>query len=139
MRHLLGEDYRVAWADPRGVLLIGESDSGIPCEIEMSPYRTTVDWQESALVCFEEGWVRFDLPAPLAAFRPGRVEVFKDPGNGAAPETRVPQLPWLNAMRSQAMNFLAVVRGDGKPPCEAEEALKDLAIAGEYIRMVRGS
>jgi predicted dehydrogenase len=137
MRHLLGEDYRVSYADPRGVLLVGESLSGIPCEIEMTPYQTSRDWQESAMVCFERGWVRLDLPAPLAAFRPGKLEIFKDLGGGAVPEARVLQLPWLGAMRAQAMNFLAFVRGEADPPCDAEEALKDLVVAGEYIRMVR--
>lgn len=135
LRHLLGEDYRVTWADRRGILLIGESAGGVTCEIEMTPYQTSVDWQESALVCFERGWVRLELPAPLAAFRAGRVEIFRDPGQGATPETCVPQLPWLGAMRAQAMNFLAFVRGEAAAPCDAREALKDLAIAGEYIRL----
>jgi len=35
-------------------MLVGKSKSGIPCTIEMTPYQTTIDWQESALVCFEK-------------------------------------------------------------------------------------
>jgi hypothetical protein len=42
---------------------------------------------------FEQGYVKLDLPAPLAMNRPGRVEIFKDPGNGKTPETMVPTLP----------------------------------------------
>jgi predicted dehydrogenase len=135
MRHLLGEDYRVTYADPSGVLLAGVSAGGVGCAIEMTPYRTTIDWQESALVAFEKGYVKLELPAPLAANRSGRVEVFRDPGEGKMPETVVPQLPWVHAMRQQAVNFVRSVRGEIKPLCDSVEALEDLKIAREYIRL----
>jgi len=138
MRHLLGESYKVTYADPSGVLLAGQSESGAACTIEMSPYQTTIDWQESALVCFERGTVKLELPAPLASNRPGRVEFFRDPGDSVTPETRVPQLPWIHAMRQQAMNFVAAIKGERKPPCEAAEALEDLKIARAYIRLLTG-
>jgi predicted dehydrogenase len=138
MRFLLGEPYHVTYADPSGVLLAGQSDSGAACTIEMTPYRTTVDWQESALVCFEKGYIKLELPAPLASNRPGRVEIFRDPGEGVAPQTVIPHLPWVHAMRQQAMNFVAAIRGESKPPCEAAEALEDLKIARAYIRLMTG-
>jgi predicted dehydrogenase len=138
MRYLLGEPYRITYADPSGVLLAGQSQSGAACTIEMTPYRTTVDWQESALVCFEKGYVKLELPAPLANNRPGRVEFFRDPGKGAAPQTIIPQLPWVHAMRQQAMNFVGAIQGKTKPPCEAAEALEDLKISREYIRLKEG-
>ncbi len=139
MRHLLGESYRVTWADPAGVVLGGCSESGVPCVIEMSPYVTTVDWQESALVCFERGWVRLDLPAPLALNRAGSVRIFSDPGDGRLPETVCPRMPPVSSMRRQAENFLAAVRGERRPPCEAAEALEDLKLAREYFRLLRGN
>ncbi len=138
MRHLLGEPYQVTYADPSGVLLVGQSESGVACTIEMSPYQTTIDWQESALICFERGTIKLELPAPLASNRPGRLELFRDPGNGVTPETRVPQLPWIHAMRQQAMNFVAAVKGERRPPCEAAEALEDLRVARAYIRLLTG-
>jgi len=138
MRHLLGEAYTVSYADPSGVLLAGQSESGVACTIEMTPYQTTIDWQESALICFERGTVKLELPAPLVSNRPGRVEFFRDPGDGVTPETRVPQLPWIHAMRQQAMNFVAAIKGERKPPCEAAEALEDLKIARSYIRLLTG-
>jgi len=138
MRHLLGEPYQVTYADPSGVLLAGQSESGVACTIEMSPYQTTIDWQESALICFERGTIKLELPAPLASNRPGRLELFRDPGNGVTPETRVPQLPWIHAMRQQAMNFVAAVKGERRPPCEAAEALEDLRVARAYIRLLTG-
>lgn len=138
LRHLLGEPYRVTHADPSGVLLTARSESGIAGIIEMSPYQTTRDWHESALIAFERGYVKLDLPAPLANHRPGAVEVFRDPGNGATPETVRPTLPWEHAMRRQAMNFVAAIRGEREPPCDAFEALEDLQVARDYIRLWKG-
>ncbi len=43
LRHLLGEPYRVSYADPSGVLLVGHSESGVPCTLEMAPYNTSID------------------------------------------------------------------------------------------------
>jgi hypothetical protein len=104
----------------------------------MSPYQTTVDWQESALVCFERGWVKLELPAPLAFNRPGRVEIMRDPGNGAQPTTLSPHLPWVHAMWNQAEHFVAAVAGTRLPVCTAQEALADITLAREYIRLYLG-
>jgi hypothetical protein len=104
----------------------------------MSPYHTTLDWHESALVAFERGYVKLELPAPLTLNRAGRVEVRRDPGQGATPETIVPSLPAIHAMRQQAMNFVRAIKGQGRPPCEAAEALQDLEVAREYLRLWRG-
>ncbi len=137
MRHLLGEPYRVAYADPSGVLLAVQSESGVAGTIEMAPYNTTIDWQESALVAFERGYVKLGLPAPLACNRPGSVEVLRDPGGQAVPQTVVPRLPWVHSMRRQAVNFVKAMRGEARPPCEAAEALEDLKVARDYIRLLR--
>lgn len=139
MRHLLGEPYRAAYADPSGVVLAVESASGVAGLIEMTPYSTTIDWQESALVAFERGYVKLDLPAPLASNRPGCVEILRDPGDGKTPETIVPQLPWVHAMRQQAINFVSAIKGEMKPLCEPEEALEDLKVARDYVRLQRGA
>jgi len=138
LRHLLGEAYQVKYADPPGRLLVGQSDSGITCEIELSPFRTTVDWVETALVAFEKGYVKINLPAPLASNRPGIVEIFKDPGDGVTPTKMTPQLPWIHAMRQQAMNFVKAVKGEMKPMCDAIEAYEDLKVAREYLKIWRG-
>lgn len=138
MRHLLGEPYKVSFADPSGVLLAVQSLSGVAGTIEMSPYNTTIDWQEEALIAFERGFIKLKLPAPLASNSPGAVELFKDPGQGATPERIIPQFPWIHAMRQQAMNFVRAIRGEMKPLCQAEEALEDLKVARDYIRLYRG-
>ncbi len=133
MRHLLGESYTVEYAAPSGVMLAVRSDSGVAGVIEMSPYQSTIDWNESALVAFEKGFLQIELPAPLASNRPGKLTVFKDPGNGQTPQTVMPTLPWVDAMRQQAINYLAAVRGEGPPMCGAKEAYQDLVAAKEYI------
>jgi len=138
MRHLLGEPYQVTYADPSGVLLAGRSESGIACVLEMTPYQTAWDWQESALTCFERGYVKLGLPAPLALNRPGRVEIFADAGDGRPPTTTVPQLPWVHAMRQQASNFVAAIKGEMPPMCDAQEALGDLKVARQYINLWKG-
>ena len=135
MRHLLGEDYGISYVDPSGVLLAVQSRSGVAGTIEMSPYRTTIDWQEEALIAFEHGTVRLEVPAPLASNRPGRVTIFKDPGGDAPAETVRPQLPWTHAMRQQAIHFPNAIRGESTPLCEADEALRDLEVARDYIRI----
>ena len=137
LRHLLGEPYRVSYADPSGILLIGHAESGIPGAIEMAPYTTPADWQESALIGFERGYIKLEIPAPMVLNRPGRVEILRDPG-GATPETVVPMLPWVHAMRQQAMNFVKAIRGEAKPLCEPPEALEDLKVAREYFRLLTG-
>ena len=136
MRHLLGEPYTVTYAEKSQALLAVQSASGVAGVIEMAPYRTSIDWQESVLVGFEKGYVKLDLPAPLASKRPGRVEIMRDSGDGAVPETVVPVLPWVHAMERQAANFVKAVRGEAEPPCGAEEALEDLKVARDYIRLL---
>jgi predicted dehydrogenase len=136
MRYLLGEEYRIDYAEPSGVLLAVRSDSGVAGTIEMTPYTTTIDWQEEALIAFERGYIRLELPAPLASNRPGKLTLFRDPGEGAVPETREPQMPWTHAMRQQALHFIQVVRDGGDSPlCEAAEAMRDLRLAKDYIDM----
>ena len=135
MRHLLGEDYHATHVTSSGVVMTVESENGISGVIEMSPYTTTVDWQEQALVCFERGYVRVDLPAPLAINRPGRVEVLRDPEGGPGPETITPTLPWVHAMRQQALNFVGAIRGDCRPLCTANEAVRDLEVAQDFVRL----
>jgi hypothetical protein len=41
-------------------------------------------------------------------------------------------------MRQQASNFIAAIKGEASPPCTSEEALEDLKVAREYIRLLTG-
>lgn len=138
LRFLLGEPYQVSYADPAERVFVGHSQSGIPCTIEMAPFQTTDEWEESALIGFDKGYLKISLPAPLTYNRAGKVEVYTDPGGGVTPTLLTPTLPWVHAMRNQAQNFIKAVRGDAPAPCLAPEALEDLRIAREYIRLLKG-
>lgn len=133
--YLLGERYKATYAEKSGVFMAGESHSGIPVVLEMSPYTTSLDWQESYLVGFERGYIKIMLPCPLAHNCAGRVEIFKDGINGLPPTTTVPMLPCDHAMYKQAENFVAAVAGKAKPACDASEALEDIKLSREYIRL----
>lgn len=139
LRFLLGEDYAVTFADPGGVLLAGRSASGVTVSLEMAAYQTSLDWQEEALVAFERGWIKLELPAPLTVNRPGRVAVFRDPGQGVVPTLTQPSLPWVHAMRQQASHFLQAVQGQDTVLCSAADALKDLEVAHRYMELLRES
>lgn len=134
MRFLLGEPYKVTYAEKSGTLLVAESESGVCATLEMAPYWRSRDWEETFFVGFEKGYVKVELPAPLACQQPGTVTVYRDNGCGE-PTVTQPVLPRVAAMKNQAMNFLAAVRGDKPVPCGPREAALDLMIAMEYIRM----
>ena len=135
MRYLIGEDYTLTYADRAGVLLTVESPGGVSGVIEMAPYQTTHDWQEKALVCFEKGWINIDLPAPLASQQAGRVTVFNNSGEDGVLVS--PRLPNRHAMLNQAHNFIKAVKGEKDPPCISAEAVKDLDITMDYIKIIQ--
>jgi predicted dehydrogenase len=139
LRHLLGENYKVTYADPAKVLLVAHSESGIPCTIEMNPFSTEGDWRETALVAFERGYVKLDLPAPLIYNQSGRVEIHRSLGKDEPMSTATPTLPNIHAMRMQAFAFIKAVRGEAPAPCLAPEALEDLKVAREYFRLLKGA
>jgi predicted dehydrogenase len=56
----------------------------------------------------------------------------------AAPQAERLTLPWVDAIRQQAFNFLVAVKGDPQPPCSAAEAPDDRSAARDYITLMRG-
>ena len=135
LRLLLGQDYSVSYADPKGQILIAHSEGGVTGTIEMAPYGTSIDWQEEALTGFDKGFIKLELPAPVSCNRPGCATVYRDPGDGQTPEQTKPQLPWVHAMRQQAANFIKELNGEKTSLCQADTALKDLYIARDFIKM----
>ncbi len=136
LRFILGEDYSVRYADRSRVMFAAESVSGIPAVVEMSPWTTTIDWQESYLIAFDKGWILIELPAPLASNKPGKVTVYEDSGRKPTPVTWSPTLPHVHAMKNQAQNFVDYIRGCRYVPCDSHEAVKDLRTAKEYIGLL---
>lgn len=132
MRHLIGP-YRTTSIDPGGVLMTIRSDAGIPAVFEFSPYESTKDWREHAMVGFDHGYVRLDLPAPLATNRAGTVEIFCDKGIDHTATTTSPVIGFKSAMDCQADNFVRFVRtGDIGPLCTLDEALSALQLARDF-------
>lgn len=130
LRYLLGEPYEVTHADER--LLVAEGASGVPATIELAPYETSMGWHETAVVGFDRGYVRVELPPPLASQRAGVVEeLYPD---GGEPIRRRPAMPPESAMLQQARRFVAAVRGEWEPAVTADEAVEDGRIASEYIQ-----
>ena len=129
LRHLLGEDYSIDFADPAGRVLCARSESGVTCVIELRPFDLLKSWHESVLVAFEGAAITLSLPAPLAT-TPGEVEISSD-------DTRFVQerrhFGATSAMLEQARAFAAVCAGEREPPCELREALRDLELADEYV------
>ena len=134
LRHLLGESYKVTFADKAGIIFGAESESGVTGIIEMKPYKMTLDWDESALIGFDKGYIKLKPAAPLAANRPGTIEIFEDTGDGPPTKT-IPTLPWISPMRQQAMNFLDIVAGKREQTCTVTEAIEDLKNAEAYIEL----
>jgi predicted dehydrogenase len=138
LRFLLCESYQVTHASSSGALFVGESETGVTVTIEMAPYKTSVTWEESYLVAFEHGYLKVNLPPPLACQQAGTVTVMQDPGSDHPPTITQPVLPKRSAMLNQAANFVAAIRGEGSAPCESPEAVEDLRISREYIRLKTG-
>jgi predicted dehydrogenase len=132
IRFLAG-DFQIIAADPHGVTFTALGDNGVTIVLEMAPYQTSIDWQESALISFEKGWIKLDMDAPVTLNRAGRVTMYEDPGNGATPRTIQPTLPWIHAMRQQAMHFVNAIKGETTPLATAEVGLKDLQTATQYL------
>ena len=63
------------------------------------------------------------------------MEIFRDPGHGVQPRLEVPQQPWVHAMWQQSRNFVEAVAGKRPTLCTAEDALEDLKLARDYIRI----
>lgn len=133
IRFFLGENYKLTFGDRTGHLLVGESDSGVTVILEMATYQTSAEWHEKILVAFDHGYVDVELPPPLARQRAGKVEVYRDGPNAGKGEVIRPILPNIAAMRNQALNFIAAVRGERPAPCASREALEDLILAKSYI------
>jgi predicted dehydrogenase len=135
IRFLLGENYTVKFADPSACVLAGNSDSGVAVILEMASHNTTNDWQESALITFEHGWAKLDLPAPLTVNRAGEATFFEDI-KGQTPRKWSPILPPVHAMRNQAIQFLKAIRGETTALCTPEHALADLKTARQYLDLL---
>jgi predicted dehydrogenase len=132
LQHLLGEHLELTYSEPSKVLLCVRTTSGVPAVFEFTPYRSCNDWIESALVCFEKGYVKVHLPPPLALDRAGEVEFFRDCGEPGGARRIRPVLRNISALHKQAELFLAATRGDATPLCTGFDARACLSLARDW-------
>ncbi len=135
MHYVLSEPLHVDYVEPTGVLLVASGQSGVCATLEMAAYETRDDWQESVFVAFERATIRVELPAPLADRQPGRVFVMRGKKEELMTTTEV-TLPRVAAMQNQAKNFIAAAKGERPAPCNSRQAVEDLRLAAEYIKMM---
>ncbi|HOX37058.1 MAG TPA: Gfo/Idh/MocA family oxidoreductase [Candidatus Brocadiia bacterium] len=137
IRYLLGEDYKVTYADPKGVTFTAMSDSGVVIVLEMAPYQCPDHWEETYKACFEKGWIQVDLPAPLQQYS-GSLACFRGAEKYKSSESRIyVNTEW--AMFEQARMFVAEVRGEQPLISPSEDAVKDLEVAVQYVKALRAS
>jgi predicted dehydrogenase len=137
LRFLLGEDYDVRYADPAGVTMTASTATGVTVTLEMAAYQCRDHWEEAYTFCFGKGYVRLELPAPMARQRAGRVLIYRGAGEVTAFEEPVFKSRW--AMQEQARFFIESVR-DGSPNVSpAEDAAKDMEVAEQYVRLFLAS
>ena len=137
LRYLIDEDYTVAYVDPRSQILVAISESGVPCTLEMATYGLRNQWDEFYKISFEGGKIDLQIPAPLARQRSGDVVIYKGAGfeNDDEPQEIRPIIPQRWGFGEQARHFVEYIR-DGKPTiAPAAEAVKDLEVSEQYIRL----
>jgi predicted dehydrogenase len=134
IRYLLGEDYRVVFADKSEAVMVGESESGITVLLEMKGHGSRRSWEERYMVSFENGLIDLSVPAPMAQQNGGEVRFYWGGDDSNPPRWEQPVMPPVWSMLAQARHFVECVR-DGKP-CRspASEAVKDLEVAEQYIK-----
>lgn len=138
VRYLLGEDYKVIFADKQEALLVGESTGGITILLEMKGRGLRRSWEEYYLVSFDNGRVDLSLPAPMAQQNGGEVRIYWGGDAATGPRWEQPVMPPVWSMLAQARHFVECVR-DGRPTrSPASEAVKDLEVADQYIRALAG-
>ena len=131
IRFLLGEDYSVEFVDKNSVLMACRSTSGVTIALEMNAYEVRDEWHESYQACFDRGFISLSLPAPMARQRSGELLIYRNTPGGGSYERPVIAPVW--SMREQARLFVEEIRGNAKCISPAEDAVKDLEVAEQFI------
>jgi len=135
-RYLAGGPYKVAYVDKTQQLMVGHTEDGVLVTLEMGWFGTQTEWYEVGFAAFANGWVKIELPAPVAINRPGRLTVYRNPKGQPLGTTTIYELPWRSAMQQQAMNFVKAIRGEATPLETAADAQKDLIVARDMLLTV---
>ena len=137
IRYLLGEDYEVVYADKAEAVLVARSQSGVTVVLEMKGRGLKRSWEEYYMVSFENGKIDLSVPAPMAQQNGGELRIYWGGDDDHDPRWEQPVVPPIWSMLAQARHFVECIR-DGKPTrSPASEAVKDLDVAEQYIRVLQ--
>ncbi len=136
LRFLVGEyDLEVAaWREGRPLVLQGWARCGASCVFELG-HVTAPRWHEGVELYFAHGILRIEPPPPMHRQAYARV-VLHEMGDEPRTIEPVPQPAW--AFAAQARHFLASVRGEEPPASPAADAVRDVELAEEAVRLVAG-
>ncbi|MBT5712259.1 Gfo/Idh/MocA family oxidoreductase [Candidatus Poribacteria bacterium] len=141
IRFLIGEDYRVTYADPSGRTMTAISDSGVVIVLEMAGYGLQHRWEESYRLHFDSARIDLDIPSPMARQRGGEVTVYRQSGfdGSGGPQEMSPYLPQRWPFEEQARAFVASLKDGAPNVATGADSVRDLEISEEYIRAVESS
>jgi len=135
MRYLIDEEYSLRYVSPDGMLIVAQSESGVPVTLEAGTNQIPKQWQERYTICFEKAEIELELGAPLHRQMVGRVRVTQ-----AGPSGPIHTTPFLGhgwAFQEQAQMFIQSLRGTAPVLSPASAAIADLHISEDYIRMTK--
>lgn len=129
LRYLIEEEIEIRYVDPNNRLIVMISEGGITCSLEMAQYGLRNRWEEFYKVCFEEGKIDLKLAAPLSRDA-SDVLIYR----GGSGELLRPDLPREWAARRMAEHFVDSILSGAEPISPADDGIKDLIAAEQYIR-----
>ncbi|MFO8081780.1 MAG: Gfo/Idh/MocA family oxidoreductase [Armatimonadota bacterium] len=135
VRFLLGEDYEFEQAAYRGmsrpIMLQGWSESGANCVFELGRLPAP-RWHEGVEIFFERATLLVEPPPPMRRQSAARV-VLREMGE--QPRTIEPEAAPGWAFAAQAQQFLASIRGEEQPVSPASDAVRDVELAEQAVRL----
>lgn len=136
LHYFLGEGYKIQYVDSKEIIVVAQSDTGVPIVWEKNPgYSVRDEYHESYNAYFERGKISLSLAAPLARQRSGKLEIYKNAKDRAWHE--IPTFPPRWSMLEQARLFVDAVQGKIACISPAEDAVKDLQVAEDYFRFIK--
>ena len=135
LRYLINQEYCLRYVSPDGMLIVAESELGVPMTLEAGTNGIQNQWQERYTISFDKAEIELDLAAPLHRQMWGRVCVTEEGPTG--PVHTAPFLGYGWAFQEQARLFIQSLRGEAPLLSPAASAVPDLRISEDYIRMTR--
>lgn len=136
LRFLLGEyDVEVAaWREGRTLVLQGWAQCGASCVFELGQISAP-RLHEGVEFYFAHGILRLESSPPMRRQSAARVVLHE---MGDEPRVVEPEVEPGWAFAAQARHFLASVRGEETPASPASDALRDVELAEDALRLVAG-